>query len=435
MTAATEERTPVKAKHEFDKHLLVKNAIALYGVQIGRKLIPLASIPYLARVLGPEGWGKVAFVTALAEMIGIFIEFGFNISGTRRISHHRHDIAERAETVAGILLSQVFIACLSVCVAVAVAPFLPVLPGHPVLLLCGLTYGVFQGLVPIWYFQGMERLRLVAGLELTAKTCSLGALFLFVHHGSDLWRVLLIQAITPGAVAICGIGLALRENPVRQWRISYARAALREGWSMFLYRAGETLYGTANSFLLGLYAPPVLVGYFSSAEKISKAAGGLLNPIRESLYPRLSFLMFRDRQAAQKLAAKGALLMAAGGFALSLALFLFADPLIHHLLGANFEQATRVLRILSPLPLLLAMSFSAGQLWLLPLRRDSAINRSIYGAGLLNLLLSFLLAPTWGHTGMAWTVLLSEAFAAISLCAAIAISFRYPAGGRIIAAP
>jgi PST family polysaccharide transporter len=111
MTAATQEPNAVNPKHQFDKHLLAKNAIALYGVQIGRKLIPLASIPYLARVLGPEGWGKVAFVTAMAEMIGIFIEFGFNISGTRRISHYRHDLAERTETVAGILLSQVFIAC------------------------------------------------------------------------------------------------------------------------------------------------------------------------------------------------------------------------------------------------------------------------------------------------------------------------------------
>ena len=63
--------------------LVVNNAAALYGVQIGRKLIPLASIPYLARVLGPEGWGKVAFVTAMAELIAILIEFGFCLSATR----------------------------------------------------------------------------------------------------------------------------------------------------------------------------------------------------------------------------------------------------------------------------------------------------------------------------------------------------------------
>src|SRR6202012_2157064 len=50
------------AKRRFLPELVVKNAFALYGVQIGRKLIPLASIPYLARVLGPEGWGEVAFV-------------------------------------------------------------------------------------------------------------------------------------------------------------------------------------------------------------------------------------------------------------------------------------------------------------------------------------------------------------------------------------
>ena len=34
---------------------ILQNVVALYGVQAGRKLIPLISIPYLARVLGPSG--------------------------------------------------------------------------------------------------------------------------------------------------------------------------------------------------------------------------------------------------------------------------------------------------------------------------------------------------------------------------------------------
>src|SRR5271169_2073299 len=62
---------------------LVHNTAALYGVQLCRKAIPLLTMPYLARVLGPAGWGSVAFVSSLGEFIVLIIEFGFNLSATR----------------------------------------------------------------------------------------------------------------------------------------------------------------------------------------------------------------------------------------------------------------------------------------------------------------------------------------------------------------
>ena len=36
---------------------LVHNVIALYGVQACTYALPLLTFPYLARVLGPSGWG------------------------------------------------------------------------------------------------------------------------------------------------------------------------------------------------------------------------------------------------------------------------------------------------------------------------------------------------------------------------------------------
>ncbi len=62
---------------------IVRNALALYGVQICRKVLPFVSIPYLARILGPTAWGRVAFVQAFSEMLVLLIEFGFTLSATR----------------------------------------------------------------------------------------------------------------------------------------------------------------------------------------------------------------------------------------------------------------------------------------------------------------------------------------------------------------
>ena len=422
------ESPPVRQPKPLLPGLVVKNVFALYGVQVARKLIPLASMPYLARVLGPRGWGEVAFVNALAELIVILIEFGFNLSATRSIAQNRDDPSARGRIAVGVVGAQSLLAVVGVSLALVVSRFIPFLRQHPSLLAAGLVYALAQGFVPLWYFQGMERIRLAASLEVGAKVAGLLALFVFVKNPHDAWRALAVQALSPAVSLLGGFQLAARTCVLCRpdWRL--VQSVLDDGWNMFMYRSAESLYGVANAFLLGLYVAPLLVGYFSSAEKICKATAGLLNPIRESLYPRISNLAHQDGTEAQRLAKVGAVLVVVGGLCLSAGLFLFAKPIVLVLLGEGFEPAVRVLRILSPLPMLLAATFSSGQFWLLPLHKDATVTRAVICAALLNISLSFILGRNWGHVGMAFTVLVSESVVAFSLLYALARLGRRPFG-------
>ena len=184
---------------------------------------------------------------------------------------------------------------------------------------------------------------------------------------------------------------------------------------MFVFRSGESLYGVQNAFILGLFASPVHVGYFASAEKISKAMFGLLNPIREALYPRLSNMAHRSPGEAAKLARIGVAIMVTGGFVLAAALFAGAPLFIRLLMGEAFAPAVTVLRILSILPILLSITHSAGLQWLIPLGLDGAVNRIILQAGALNILLAVVLAPRFTQNGMACGVVCAEAFVCFSL--------------------
>src|SRR5438067_4980928 len=85
---------------------LTRNALALYGVQGCRKLVPFLSVPYLARILGPAGWGRVAFALAFGEMLVMLIEFGFNLSATREIARHCDSRESCRKIAAGVLGAQ-----------------------------------------------------------------------------------------------------------------------------------------------------------------------------------------------------------------------------------------------------------------------------------------------------------------------------------------
>src|SRR5438876_12215282 len=81
----------------------VHNVIALYGVQGCTYALPLLTFPYLARVLGPSGWGVVVFAQAIGMVIASVVEYGFDISGSRETSRQRNDPQRLSALISGVL--------------------------------------------------------------------------------------------------------------------------------------------------------------------------------------------------------------------------------------------------------------------------------------------------------------------------------------------
>lgn len=412
-----EEINPILSSFPFRylKHDLVQNALALYGVQACRKLFPLISIPYLARILQPVGWGRYALMGALGDVLVLVIEFGFNLSATREIARHRDSRETCGSIMSSVFGVQLGLSVIGVTGALAAAYMLPGFHDDRRMLAAALFYGVAQGLNPLWFFQGLERIRLASTLEITGKALSLLSIFVFVHYSSDGWKVLLIQAAAPVLSTVAGLFLAWRSFPLRLPSRRRMVEAFRGGWNLFLFRSGESLYGAGNALILGLFAPASSVGYFAAAERLSRASFGLMNPIRDTLYPRLSNLAKHSADKAASLAKVGAYLMIGGGVILAVLIWICAPLMVRLLMGPGFDQAIGTLRILALLPPLLSVTYSMGLQWLIPAGRDREVNRIILSAGFLNIILAVLLAPRFAHVGMAWSVVAAETWVAVCM--------------------
>ena len=72
-------------------HKVAKNTLSLYGIQFAGYVIPLITLPYLARVLLAPGFGLLLFSQSFALGASIIIEYGFNFCATRRAAQHQGD--------------------------------------------------------------------------------------------------------------------------------------------------------------------------------------------------------------------------------------------------------------------------------------------------------------------------------------------------------
>ena len=391
---------------------VARNAASLYLIQFANYIVPLIMVPYLVRVLGPAGYGAVAFAQGFINYLMLFVEYGFDWSATRRISVLRED----RETVNRIALhvwaAKGLLSLVGLVILVLLAGFVPKLREVSVLLLA--LYGLILGnaLFPTWLFQGMERMVAISVINLGMKLSILAGVFLLVKQPED--AMVYAGLMGGGAIlaGLAGIVAAFRMFGLRPMRISLQGVweVLREGWVLFLSKASVSLYTTGNAFILGMLTNHTVVGYYSAAEKIVKSVLGLLGPLAQAAYPRFSKLAEDSKEKALFWGRRMLLVMGSVGLVLTTAIFVAAPVIADILLGAQFKSSIAVIRILSPIIFLIALSNVLGIQIMLPFGKDRAFTLILFAAGVLNVLLAVMLASQWEASGMALVVLLSELF-------------------------
>src|SRR5947209_1391365 len=69
------------------------NVASLFSVQMANMLLPLLTVPYLVRIIGPERLGLLSFSQAYIAYFTLLINYGFEMSAVRTIAAHRSDRA------------------------------------------------------------------------------------------------------------------------------------------------------------------------------------------------------------------------------------------------------------------------------------------------------------------------------------------------------
>lgn len=396
---------------------MMENIFFLYAVHIFNYGVPLLMIPWLTRHLGLAAWGEFALAEAMGRYVSLFIEYGFSLSGTREVARYQHDAEYRSSLLAGVLGGQCALAGASLLVAFAMSFVLPGFRESPLLFWSAIVWGVLDAFNLMWYFQGIEQARRAGMLDIAARALGVFLIFLAVHNPDDGWKAFAARGIASAlSLALC-TRAAYAAMPLRKPAIVDALNMLRQGFSMFLLRSSINLYLLSNVLVLGLFVPPQIVGLYSGAEKISRAAVALLNPITQAVYPRVSRIVHSGAQGAGSLVRISMAVMGGGGLLTALSVFLLAPFIVRVLLGKGFEEAIPILRFLCILHPLVALNNVLGIQWLIPHGLDRKYNMITVGAGAVNVLAGMLLVPDLMQFGVVWSTILAEGLMFLAIAA------------------
>jgi len=388
--------------------------LAVYGVHFANQALPLITVPYLSRVLGPASWGLLAMAQSFAIYANLLVDYGFLYSATREIARAGSD-HEVENIIAGVSGAKILLATFALLVTCLAYIVIPLFRQHPVLLWTAAASEVIKALVPAYYFYGIKRVSTVSILDISARAAAAIGIFVFVHGPADAWRVFALTGITSLLILLIGHGMMFSRYAPRRPRLDEGFKMLRDAWAMFLFRSSHTIYVAGNAFILGLFASPQAVGYYAGAEKIGAAAVGLLSPFTTVLYPRAAALVKKSLSRAARATALSLYIVAAASLFLTLAMWFGASLIVPLILGHGFAPSEGVLKVLSLRAPFIAWVNVLGFQWLLVLGLERQFQRVTVAALVLNVSLAIVLAPRFSYDGMAWAVVISQFAAAVGI--------------------
>lgn len=324
---------------------LAKNSAFNAVYTILNLLFPLITSVYVARVLLPEGVGKVAYAQSVVSYFVILASLGLPNYGLREIARIRENQEKKNRLFSELLIVN------SISTTIALAAFFILtitVPGFsnqmPLFLACGAL--IFLNYFNIdWFYQGEEEYVYIVCRSIIIKVLSILALFLFVKQSSDYVVYAWISSLALGGNYIFNI---LHSRQYVQ--ITFKNIDIKPHIKPIIVMAAgvllSSIYGKIDTTMLGIMSGDRETGLYTNGLKIIDMVITTSTAITAVFMPRLSYYYLNDKEEFTKLIKSGNNILSFITFPLAIGLFVVAPKAVVLLFGPEFMGSASIIRVL-----------------------------------------------------------------------------------------
>jgi PST family polysaccharide transporter len=398
----------------FQHHILIENFFSLSLLNGINFLLPLITLPYLVRTIGPEKFGQYSYIYVILQYILLFSNYGFNFSATKLFSQNRNDKVLLTRYYNSITICRILLAAIGILILISIIPLSTKLMNERYSIFMGLGIIIGDILIPVWLFQGLEKMRYVTIVNIFSKLLFTILIFIVIKKSQDYYLILGLNSLGYIGAGIISVWLARRQFGINlnfQVNKDDIIFQFRNGRHIFISTLSMNLYRNANIFLLGTITNSYYVGIYSAAEKIIKAIQSLVSPMSESLFPHLSQI-FKTRNISQnighlyKISKYYSVILLIG----TISIIFFSPVIVKIFLGLSFIKTIINLKIMSFVVLFGGLNYLLGIVGLVNLGMEKYFSRFVIISGVLNILIVLLLSPYLFDVSASIAMLASEFF-------------------------
>lgn len=371
-------------------------------------IFPLVTFPYISRVIGSVGVGKVDFANSILQYFILIGTLGLPLYGVREIAKARDSIKERSKVFTELFLIGLIANIISTIAFVILINSVPKLLSEQRLfyvLLINMVLNIFS---LDWLFAGLEEYKYITIRSIIVKIISIIFLFIFVKDKSQYVLYAMVSVI-----GISGSNILNAFSLKRYIKFNFKNLDLKRHvkpvFVIFSAVFATSIYLNLNSTMLGFLSGDSHVGYFSAANKLNRIVIAAVNSLGIVITPRIAYYinnnLMEEVHRILKLAIKFVFFIALPSV---FALVLLAPEVIMIFSGNDFLPAITTMRLINPIIIIVGLCNIISTLILIPMNKEKCVLIAVIVGAITNFITNFILIPKFYENGAAVATVAAE---------------------------
>ena len=369
-----------------DNEIILKNLSYLSFIRFFNIGIKFFLVVYLVRILGEISYGILTWSDSIIQFFLLLINFGFNIYAAKYIVENRNKKEKINEITSSIFLIKIVLFILSFIILFFLS-FLGTFEIYKNILFLMLLMGIGEIFFPIWYFQGIEKLKPATFIVVFSRTLLVIGTLIWVKSSQDLILHVLLIVLTNTLLGILGyLTLIKYYNFVfKRVKMKVLIRFIKEAYMFFLGLFLSLTFNFATIFLIGIYFTMDYVTGFDISLKIVLVAIIPFDILQQAVFPTIS------RNKNKNILKKLLILSFLSGLFLMIILYFFSGQLLTLFGGDEMIKYQNVLKALALIVPFVAVTFILGTCTLVAFGYNREYNISLIISSVLYLVIVLVL--------------------------------------------
>jgi polysaccharide transporter, PST family len=268
---------------------VIENYFFMTALQIISSLFGILIYPYLIRVLGASSYGLYVFSLSITTYFIGFISFGFNFPAVKAIAQNKNNLQVKTAVISSILTAKTYLALISTLIFFILLYSIPFMRENKLIITVSYLQIIGEVLFPQWYFQGIQKMKIVTYIQLGIRLLSLPFIFILIKSPADCWIYALITALSVIFGGMLSIFYIQRHDNVtiRFVSISSLKNYFRDAMPFFWSSSVGTIKQESVTIIIGSFFGMRDVALYDLANKLIIIPRMLTTSINGALFPKI----------------------------------------------------------------------------------------------------------------------------------------------------
>ena len=396
---------------EYKIHSVQYNFIMNVILKLSTVIFPFITFPYVSRILGAAGNGKIAFISSIISYFTLMAGLGIPTYGIRICAKHRDNKKELNKVVKELLI------ILAITTFIAYVTFficyfsIPKFREDQALMLMYSMTILLTSFGVEWFYQAIEQYDYITFRNLAFKILSVILMFIFVKSNEDYLIYGFICILGGTGSNILNILRLRKYVDLKEKTDIDILIHIRPIVTLFMLSAASMIYTNLDSVMLGFITDNTEVGYYNAAVKLKNILLNFVTALGVVVLPRITnYLARKEHEEVNKLLKKSFNYVLISSLSLTIYCCFEARDCIMFLAGEGYEPAILGMQLISPSIIFIGFSNIIGLQILIPTERENYTLISTIIGAVVDVILNLILIPKYGSSGAALATTIAELF-------------------------